>query len=471
MKLNNIYRNLFLLALISFLTVQSGCKKEFLDKKPDMSFIIPKTLPEFEGLLNNYAVINNTPNFDILCSDEYEFLTPEIWQATGEIVRNSYNWNHTFYQSSTDWINAYKIIMYANTVITGLEKIEKTPANAIKYGDVKGQAYFLRAHTFFQLAQVFAMPYDRNLATTDLGIPLPLEVNPNKPQPRATMAETYKQILQDLETAVNSFSDTFTLKTTLGSKAAALALLARTHLVMFDYPKAELAAKASLALRGNLLDYNTLSTTSNQAFDVVNPELLFNTTHGDAAINFDFYAINYGAYGYTFKTKVSLQLISLYDANDLRLKLFFFQRDVNSPDLYIKNLYQNSTLSFAPFSGLATDEVHLILAECYARDNKKAEAVAILQKIANHRYLTGSAPVVTATDADDALRLVLLERRKQLVYRGSRWLDVRRLNKTGAAITMSRNVSGTVYSILPNDKRFALPIPQDEISFSSIPQN
>ncbi len=471
MKFNHIYRHLFLLILASYLIIHSGCKKDFLDKKPDMSFIIPKTLPEFEGLLNNYAVINNTPNFDILCSDEYEFLTLEIWQATNEIVRNSYNWNHTFYQTSTDWVNAYKIIMYANTVITGLEKIEKTPANTIKYGDIKGQAYFLRAHTFFQLAQVFALPYDRSSATTDLGIPLQLEVNPNKPQPRATIAETYHQIIQDLEEAANNFSDNFPLKTTLGSKAAALALLARTHLVMFDYPKAELAAKASLALRGNLLDYNTLVTTSTQAFDVVNPELLFNTTHGDASINFDFYAINYGAYGYTFKTRVNPQLISLYSTNDLRLKLFFFQRDVSSPDLYIKNLYQVSTFSFAPFSGLATDEVHLILAECYARGQKKDEAVAILQKMADHRYPTGSVPTIVATDADEALKLVLLERRKQLVYRGSRWLDVRRLNKTGAAITMSRNVSGTVYSIAPNDKRFALPIPQDEISFSSIKQN
>jgi len=471
MKIAALYKNIFLVFSLASLVLLAGCKKEFLEKKPIMGNLIPKTLKEFEGLLNNYSVINKTPNFAILCADEYQFLTREIWLSSDEVIQNSYNWNHSFYEVSDDWNNGYKTLLYANTVITGLNEVVKTPANQSQYGNIKGQAYFLRAYTFFNLVQVFALPYDAGSAGSTPGIPLPLEVNPNKPLQRATLADTYAQVISDLEIAISSFSDDVSLKPTLGSKVAAHAFLARVYLSAMNYPKAMESAKASLAIKGELLDYNTLDQASPNAFDVVNPELLFNTTHGHFAVNYDFYAINYGNYGYDFKTKVNPDLISLYDPNDLRLKLFYFTRTAGDADKYIKNLYQVSTLSFAPFSGLATDEVYLILAECLARNNETEAAMDILNKIALKRFPAGFVPVFSTSDKEEALRLVLLERRKQLVYRGSRWLDVRRLNKGGANITLSRTVGEDRYTLPPNDKRYALPIPLSEISFSGIQQN
>jgi len=463
-------KSLFVIILVASVLLGS-CKKEFLDKKPVMANLIPESLADFEGLLNNFSVINNTQSFSMFCGDEYEYLSTSIWQSKEEPIRNSYNWNPTVYQTSLDWNNSYKTLLYANTIITGLNELAKTPANAAKYGDVKGQAYFLRAHTFFQIAQAFAMPYDPKNAAVTPGIPLPLEVNANNPLQRSSLAVTYAQILSDLETAKMSFSAETTTKPTLGSKVAALALLARVHLGMMNYDKAMESAQEALKIKGTLLDYNDLDVNSNTPFEGGNPEVIYTTFHGDASVGYDFYALNYSDYGYTFKSKVSAKQIALYDKDDLRLKLCFFIRSANDPAKYVKALYQNIALRYVPFNGLATDEVYLILAECLARKKEVAPALEILNMMATKRFPVGLAPVLSASTPEAALDLVLLERRRELLYRGARWFDVRRLNVEGANITLSREIDGVVYTLPPNDKRYAMPIPLDEITKSGISQN
>ncbi|HEY0177744.1 MAG TPA: RagB/SusD family nutrient uptake outer membrane protein, partial [Pedobacter sp.] len=69
------------------------------------------------------------------------------------------------------------------------------------------------------------------------------------------------------------------------------------------------------------------------------------------------------------------------------------------------------------------------------------------------------------------LRIVLQERRKELIMRGIRWMDIKRLNKEGANITLTRKLNGNVYTLPANDLRFALPIPDDVIAFSGMKQN
>jgi len=70
------------------------------------------------------------------------------------------------------------------------------------------------------------------------------------------------------------------------------------------------------------------------------------------------------------------------------------------------------------------------------------------------------------------LDLVLKERRKELVFRGLRWTDIRRLNQATPSIILKRRVNGKEDSLMPGDKRFVLPIPPDVIAFNSdMPQN
>ena len=41
----------------------------------------------------------------------------------------------------------------------------------------------------------------------------------------------------------------------------------------------------------------------------------------------------------------------------------------------------------------------------------------------------------------------------------------------GANITLKRDLDGTIYTLPPNDPRYVMPIPQDEINLSHIEQN
>ena len=65
----------------------------------------------------------------------------------------------------------------------------------------------------------------------------------------------------------------------------------------------------------------------------------------------------------------------------------------------------------------------------------------------------------------EVLDKVLLERRKELIFRGLRWTDLRRLNKEGANIIQTRSIDGQNYSLQPNDLRYVFPLPPDVMTY------
>ena len=87
------------------------------------------------------------------------------------------------------------------------------------------------------------------------------------------------------------------------------------------------------------------------------------------------------------------------------------------------------------------------------------------------RGIGGLPGPVIAFDDEDALDKILIERRKQLLMRDLRWMDIKRLNKEGANISLRRTVNGITYSLQPNDNKFALPLPETIIRISGMTQN
>ncbi|KQM68208.1 hypothetical protein ASE74_24205 [Pedobacter sp. Leaf216] len=69
------------------------------------------------------------------------------------------------------------------------------------------------------------------------------------------------------------------------------------------------------------------------------------------------------------------------------------------------------------------------------------------------------------------LEQILLEGRKELLLRGLRWIDVKRLNKEGAGISFTRTSKGIVYNLLANSTGFTLPIPEQVVELANLPQN
>jgi starch-binding outer membrane protein, SusD/RagB family len=86
------------------------------------------------------------------------------------------------------------------------------------------------------------------------------------------------------------------------------------------------------------------------------------------------------------------------------------------------------------------------------------------------RYVHG-ATLPTVSSPLGVLPLIEAERKKELVWRGLRWGDLKRYNKEGQNITLTRLLNGQTITLAPNDLRYVLPIPQYEINLSGIAQN
>jgi hypothetical protein len=158
-------------------------------------------------------------------------------------------------------------------------------------------------------------------------------------------------------------------------------------------------------------------------------------------------------------------LYSKYQNGDLRKSLFYFPRSG-----FMAYRGQYSYLANA-FGGLAVDELWLNKAECEAKLGQTQNAINSLNTLLIKRFKTGEFKPLANLQGDMLLDKVLEERRKELVLRGIRWGDIKRLNVLGRGIELKRLVDGVEYRLAPGDPRFALPIPQDEIDRSGIRQN
>ena len=446
---------------VLYSSLNSCSKSDFLDKKPSSDIVLPTTLSEFQELLDNTQEVNGMSGLPQLSCDDYE-TSYQDWQTVSSTERNAYIWAADIYQGDQaipDWNYPYKQVFYTNVVLEGLEqnKLSATPQGSM----LKGWALFARAFAFHDLAKSFCAVYDKASADTDLGLPLRLKAAVDYLEPRSTLAKTYAQILSDAKTSAELLPVERPSALNRPNKASAYALLARIYLDMRQYEQALYYAEQALAIYSTLIDYNTVSKTSTTPFSSRNDELLFNR-----AQNAGFY--NLTTNSVSSPAKISLGLVDLYEPNDLRKSVYFTKNA--STGLYTKKRGYSGT-GLYPFMGLATDELYLIRAECLARKGDTNSAMEWLNKLLIKRYTQNTFVPLKAHNSTEALNNIMLERRKELIWRGLRWHDIRRLNKEGANIILKRELNGITYTLPANDPRYVFPIPGDEIVLSGIQQN
>lgn len=444
----------------SILFLFCGCKK-YLDTTPDKSLVIISNLQDLQGLLDNFDRLNgSTLIADAVSSDDY-YLTSLDYQAmSNEWHRNMYVWNPNnlwgeYTALINDWGQVYNNIYIANTVLLNIDKIPRDISNATNWDNVKGQAHFLRAYSLFKAATVFCLAYDENSSSTDLGLPLRLDPDLNIQSVRSSVKETYNQILTDAELASNLLTPK-PLHVMRSSKPAAFALLAKVNLSMRNYENALSYANKCLEINNVLMDYNTLNASSTYPIGQYNKEVLYHTFGGGASST----PVNIA------RAKTDTTLLSLYEVNDLR-KIVFFRQNADGTNSFRGSYNGTSNL----FNGIAIDEIYLIKAECLARAGEVKSAMDNLNLLLVNRYKTGTYKARNAPSNLVALTIILEERRKELLMRGSRWIDIKRLNKEGLNIELKRHLNGQNYTLTPNDLRFALPIPEDIIQRSGMQQN
>jgi starch-binding outer membrane protein, SusD/RagB family len=420
------------------------------------------TLPHLENvqdaqsLLDNPVVMNyNKPMLAEFGSDNF-FVPGSIWGTLSPLYKYSYTWDQDPFRNEevADWNKPYSVVIYSNLVIQTLEKLPAL-VNTDDYRNVMGQALFHRGSAFFDLAQLFCKPYTPSGAGTDLGIPLVFSTDATQKTKRSTVQQTYDQIIKDLTEAEGLLPATTNFKNR-PSKAAANALLSRVYLSQGNFDSALVYASRALSINGTLVDYNLVPNIS-LPFRDFKHEVIWEAIMTASVV-----------FNQSSACPIDSVLYNSYHDNDLRKTLFF---SISGSNALFKGTYEGTRTAFK-FCGLSVDELYLTRAECFARTGHINEAMNDLNTLMEKRWKnnTGFVPF-TAGNEEEALGHILRERRKELVFRGTRWMDLRRLNVLGAGITIKRVVNGQTYTLEAGDKKYTYPIPKRELLLNPMPDN
>lgn len=451
------------------LLVLSGCGRDFLDVRSDMSITTPTTMEDFQAMLDNSVNIfnGNTPNvLGMIGADEF-FLESPVWHALAVTnnrrqQKNAYIWADNLYELEPgfDWNAGYTKILYANLVIEGLYRLGDGDRDRPVWNNILGSALFYRASTYYALTQLFCVQYERATAQDRAGLPLRVDSDPTVRVPRSNLADTYTLIVDDLMRSVELLHGNPTYKMR-PSKSAALAMLARVHLQMGNYVAALDCADQCLDMENTLLDYNQWPTPTGN--------FTFHTDYGQANPEVIFFSFcpTIQMLGRA-RMHVDPELYGLYAPDDLRRTLFF------APGTAQNICFRGSYYGGEPlFVGLTTAEVFLVRAECLARADRLAEANEDLNTLKSHRWKKGIfVPSDQFGSKHDLLLEILNERRRELVLRGLRWGDLKRLNLEPVfSKNIVRTIDDQVYTLLPNSDRYVWPIPPEVIELGGIEQN
>jgi starch-binding outer membrane protein, SusD/RagB family len=411
--------------------------------------------------------MNVTPALGEVSADNFYFSSAELLQLSAKEY-NAYIWAPDLYEGQgqvLDWDDPYQQVFYANTVLQGLAGIQPDSTDQAEWNMLEGWALFCRGYAFFNIAELFAEPYDSSTAMSDPGIPIRLNPDINSKTTRASMQASYAQILNDLNTAEGLLPAAIpTSNLNRPSRLAVQALLARIYLSVRDYPLAGLYADSVLKHNPNLLDYNVLGVDTAVAipFGLGMPEVIYQSSFSGNGTALQGLICS--------GCDVDTNLLASYAPSDLRRSVYYQQVGSSLSDTFtIKGSYAGTIY---PFSGLATDELYLIRAECNARVGQLTTALLDINSLLNSRWRAGTFVPYAISGQAVLLDTILAERRKELAFRGIRWSDLRRFRQENIDVILRRDINGMPYSLSTDSSQlFTLPIPPDVIRLTGMQQN
>lgn len=392
------------------------------------------------------------------------------------------------YKESIDWLRVYNHILNLNIVLDESERIDtSTVADQNRIKRIKAEAHFLRAAYYFQLVNLYALPYaPENLDKP--GVPLKdSHFIEKKKFTRATIGEVYAQISNDLTLAIKEIEGQPTRSLYRISEAGVLLFASRVALYMQEWQRAEEYASKALSLHPTLCNLNALGVDS-YFFSVDNPELIFSMGGGLVCAEM-------GSSSPIGGFSVSKELYQLYNKDDLRGTRFIERIKVKGAQ---PNGYQLRACKTTPkLMGksevsdvfvLRSAEIYLNLAEALAMQGKSAETVRLLKQLHQNRYKVGAALPDIDTSPKGLINEIRKERRMELCFESQRWFDIRRYrvqSQSPEKIELTHTYTiykkegrnsfpdVTYFYTLPanEDEGYVLPLPREERTFNDIIQD
>ncbi|MDF2157316.1 RagB/SusD family nutrient uptake outer membrane protein [Algoriphagus sp. CAU 1675] len=363
-----------------------------------------------------------------------------------------------------------------NTANIVLAQIDDVEGNDTQRARVKGEAHFMRALFYFDLARVYGYEPGKEVNGWDKAVILRTEPTLGFSnadfRARATNRQVYDLIISDLQTAINLLptASQGTSGVYRASKGAAQALLARVFLYDSKFAEAEAAATQAMATFGisdagvGLADADSYIAGFSTA---PNPESLFeieirsNDWSTVDGVNNSVCSLSANVFASAqFIVTATDELIESYEEGDVRKDAWGeTTRSGASGTVYRSNKWlghKGDFLENLPIIRAA--ELFLIRAE--ARNRKQspddAGARADLNALRSKRGLDDVDAALSGAALFDQ---IMLERRQEFALEGHRWFDLKR---NGLDITKAGNFENVPYS----DYRLLAPLPTAELQLN-----
>ena len=246
------------------------------------------------------------------------------------------------------------------------------------------------------------------------------------------------------------------------SLAFAYAFKAKVHLFKREIASAKAAAEKSLSYNNQIFDLKAYSAQGG-------PTVVAVPAANNVEVLSYMYMTGYNEMNFAQSYIISPELRTLFGTNDARFNLFFNSTSTTNLDIGSNTAYWGTqyTRFFYPTVGMKTTEVYLMLAECYAREDKFTEAVAVLNTLRAKRILSGTINLAVPTTRKETMGLVINERRKELLLGFNRFFDLKRLNNeadyaktiTRVFPIVNKTVPQKTYTLQPNSRLYIVPFP------------
>lgn len=345
------------------------------------------------------------------------------------------------------WYAGFTWIANANYLIAMDTDEEITDVDRLY---ILGQAYAVRAYSYWMLAQYFSRTYKGH--ESDPCVPIYSEPTTASTtgQPRATNEVVYTQMKNDIAKAVEylaaSRNTTLEQDKSFITYPVALGLQARIALTMEDWNTAATAAEAAIDLRQHTIQPVQASAFKANTSNFINDYNAANVMWGANIIadqsgiyaslfaHMDAVASMYAGYDRAPK-KINSATYDLMGENDSR-RCWWNPNDENNPYQQEKFHFSDIQTYLGDYIWMRIEEMYLIAAEAECMKGNDAQAQNYLNTLVQTRDAaynctkTGTALGALTSDRTGSLREAIIDQRRiELWGEYGRLYDIRRLHQ------------------------------------------
>lgn len=420
----------------------AGCS---LDIRLEDQFSDPYAITDTETARELLAsAYNSLPRFQMelsILSDD--FYPTSLSQKYAEIL-NLYNWQEKAIVdfSYNVWSEYYMTVAIVNALLPRLELLEpKTEQDAVEMAFIRSEAYALKALCYFDLVRLYG--------------PIVLKDRLEfETLPRSSVEDCLNEIdrlLDEAEKVQDNDSEVFYI-----SSDAVKALRVEFELHRGNYGTAVSIAEKLLEgaeRRWTKASFENL-WSGNESDERIFAPYIFDSFYTDLC-----YDKEYGDY-FILSGNVS------YDDSDVRKLWSEYPYQMSSGQVralgkYNRMYYENTTVRY--INTLRYSGVCFAAAEAYARDEKPALAIAMVNRLLG---AYGAALLDDSLEGDALIEAILEEKHKEFVGEGVRYFDLKRLAKP---LQRHKNLGAGVSStVKPDDYRWLFPIPESEYKYNDL---